>query len=63
MVYREIEESLDLVCMEVTCHHAVASGCMEHVCYELGTDRNPRLVLAVLSCPSEIRHHGNDSVC
>ena len=38
MVDREIEESLDLVCMQVACHDPVASCCMEDICHELGTD-------------------------
>ena len=62
MVYRYIEESLDLVSMEVACHHAVTSCRMEHVCNQLRSDGNSRLVLAVLSCPTEVRHDCDDLV-
>ena len=62
MINRNIEESLDLVCVKVTCHDAVASCCFKHVCNELCSDRDSRLVLAVLSCPSEVRHYGDDLV-
>ena len=62
MVYREVEESLDLVCMKVACHHAVTSCSCKHVCNQLRADGYSRLVLAILSCPTEIRHYGNHFV-
>ena len=52
VVNREVEESLDLVCMEV----------VKHVSDKFRTDGNSWLVLAVLSCPSEIWHYCNNLV-
>mgnify|MGYP003473331629 CR=1 FL=1 len=53
---------LDLISVKVACHHAVAACSLEHICYELCSDGNSRLVLAVLSCPSIIRHYCNNLV-
>ena len=63
MVDREIEETLDLVGMEVACHHPVGAGRTEEVGGELGSDGDARTVLAVLACPSEVRDDGDDLVC
>ena len=62
VVTREIEESLDLVCVEVACHHAVTASSCKHVSNELCTDRNSWLVFAVLACPAEVRHNSDYSV-
>src|SRR5574344_185855 len=63
MVYRNIEESLNLVSMKVTGHDSVYTCCTKEVCHEVSSDRNSRFVLSVLSCPSEVRHNCDYFVC
>ena len=63
MVHRKVEEALDLVGVEVACHDPVASGGVENVRHELGSDGNPRLVFPVLPGPAEIRHYSHDRMC
>ena len=62
MVYRHIEEALNLVGMQVHGDDTVHTGHTEQVGHQLGTDAHTRLVLAVLAGPSEIRNHGDDAV-
>ena len=62
MVHRNVKEALDLVSVQVAGHYPVGSCGGEEVCHELGSDGNPRTVLAVLTRPSEIRNDGYDFV-
>ena len=62
MVHGDVKESLDLVGMEVAGHKAVGSGSLQEVCREFGPDGHARFVLAVLTCPAEIRNYGDDLV-
>ena len=62
MVDREIEESLDLVGMEVAGHHPVCARGFQEVCDELGSDGYAGTVLPVLARPAEIGHHGDHLV-
>ena len=62
MIYRNVEESLNLVSVEVAGHDSVNSCGAEKIGYELGSDGNSRLVFSVLSCPSEVRHDCDDFV-
>ena len=63
MIDRNVEESLNLVSVEVAGHDSVHSGCAEEIGAKLGSDRYSRLVLPVLTCPSEVRHNCDDLVC
>ena len=62
MIHREVEEALDLVCVEVAGHQAVRTDGAEHIGDDLGADGHARLVLSVLAGPSEIGDHGDDLV-
>lgn len=60
VVDRHIEESLDLVGMQIHGDETVDTGYAEQVSYELGTDAHTGLVLAVLTCPTEVGDDGDD---
>ena len=62
MVHREVEETLDLVRMEVAGHEGVGAGGLDHVGDQFRTDGHARLVLAVLAGPAEVRDHGDHFV-
>ena len=62
MVHRDVEEALNLLGVKVAGHHAVCPGAAQKVGNELGGNRNPRTVLAVLTGPAEVRHHRNNLV-
>jgi len=49
MIHRDVEETLDLLRVQIHRQHAVRPRCDEQVGDELGRDRHPRLVLAVLA--------------
>ena len=58
-----VEEALLLVGMQVHGDEAVDAGHAEHVGHELGADGHAGLVLAVLTCPSEVGDDGVDGTC
>ena len=60
VVNRDIEEALDLVGVQVHRHHTVDTCGHQHVGYQLGADRHAGTVLAVLTRPAEVGHHGHD---
>ena len=60
VVNRYVEETLNLVSMEVHRNKAVNSGDTKQVGHELGADAYPRFVLAVLTCPAEVRDYSDD---
>ena len=62
MVHRNIKESLNLVGMQVNGDHTVCACRLQHVRYQLGADGHTRFVLAVLTCPTEIRNHSHHLV-
>ena len=57
VVDRQVEEALHLVLVEIHGQHPVRSGHGHHVGHQLGADRHPRLILAVLPGIAEV---GND---
>ena len=59
-VDRNVEKSLDLVGVQVHRHHTVDTCGHQHVGYQLGADRHAGTVLAVLTRPAEVGHHGHD---
>ena len=62
VVHREVEETLDLVGVEVAGHQGVRAGGLEHVRDELRADGHAGLVLAVLAGPAEVRQYGDHLV-
>ena len=60
VIDRQVEEPLELVLVKVHRQHAVGSGHRDHVRQQLGADRDPRLLLAVLPGVAEVRDHGRD---
>jgi len=61
-IHRDIEESLNLVGVQVHRHHAVDARGHQQVGHQLGADRHAGTVLAVLPRPAEVGHHGHDLV-
>ena len=62
MIHGDVEEALDLVGVQVHRQHPVGPGLDDHVRHQLGRDRHPALVLAVLAGVAEVRDHGRDPV-
>jgi hypothetical protein len=61
VVHRHVEETLDLVGMQVHRQHPVGADRAEHLRHHLGRDRHARRTrAAVLAGVAEIRHHGGD---
>ena len=63
MVHRDVEESLDLVGVQVHRHDAVHARRTQQVGYQFRAYRNAGTVLAVLARPTEVGHHGDHTVC
>ena len=61
VVHGDIEEALDLRCVQVHREHTVSARLGDEVCHELGRDRITRLGLAVLTGVAEIRDDGGDA--
>jgi hypothetical protein len=57
VVYRKVEEALDLAGVQVAGHQAVGAGGRHQVGDQLGGDAHPRLVFAVLAGVAEVGHH------
>ena len=57
MVNRNIEETLNLVSMQIHRNQTVDTCHTQQVSYHTW------LILAVLSCPTEIRYHSNNLTC
>ena len=62
MVDRDVEETLNLVCMQIHGNQTVDACYAQQVSYQFGTDRHTRLVLTVLTRPSEIGKYGDDTL-
>ena len=60
MIYRNVEEALDLRRVEIHGKHSVDAGGGEQIGDQLGGDRHAWLVFAVLSGIAEKRHHRGD---
>ncbi len=61
VIHGDVEEALLLVGVQVHGDEAADAGHGEHVCHEFGADGHAGLVLAVLTCPSEIGDDGVDA--
>ena len=62
MVYRNVEETLNLVGMQVHGNQTVDTCHTQQVSHQFGTDRNTRFVFSVLASPSEVRDNGYDAL-
>ena len=62
VVHRKVEESLDLVGVQVAGHNPVAACRVEQVGHQLCAYGYSRAVLAVLAGPAEIRNHSHNAV-
>jgi hypothetical protein len=64
VVDRDVEETLDLVGVQVHRQHALDAHRLEHVGHHLGADRHPRAARpAVLPGVAEVGDHGRDAAC
>jgi hypothetical protein len=63
VVYRNVEEALDLTGVKIHSDHVVASGSLKHVGHQLGCDGCTRLVLLVLAGVRKVRKNGSDAAC
>ena len=61
MIDGDVEESLELVLVKIETEHAVSTRRHDHVGQQLGADRDPRLVLAILSRVAVVRHHDGNA--
>ena len=62
IVHRDVEESLNLVGVQIHRHHPVGADLADHVGHHLGGDRHPRRARPpVLAGIAEIGHHGGDA--
>ena len=60
MIDRDVEKSLDLRRVKVHREDSVDAGGGQQVRHQFGGDRYARLVLPVLACVAEERHHRGD---
>ena len=63
MVNWNIEETLDLVSVEVHSNQTVDTSYAQQVSYQLSADRYTWLILSVLPCPPEVRDACDDALC
>lgn len=63
VVYRDIEEALDLTGVKIHSDHVVASSSLKHVGHQFGCDGCTRLVFLVLAGVREVRKNGSDAAC
>ena len=61
MVHGDVEEALDLGCMQVEAEHSVRAGGGHEIGHELGCDGNAALVLPILTGVAEVGDHGGDA--
>ena len=62
MVHRDIEEALDLVCVQVHRDDTGHPGSTQQVSHELSSDGDTWLILTILASPPEVRDHCCDVV-
>lgn len=63
IVYRNVEESLDLAGMQIHGDDMVTSGSLQHVGHQFCCDRSSRFVFLVLASVREVGNHSSDSAC
>ena len=61
VVHWNVEESLNLSCVQIHSDHAVDTGCRDQVRYKLGRDRHPRFIFAVLTSVAKEWHDSGDA--
>ena len=62
MIHRNIEKSLHLLRVQIHRQHTAYAGGMQKIRDELGRDRHPRLIFAVLSRVTEKRNDRRDAI-
>ena len=60
MVHRNIEESLNLRCVQIDQQGPVRTGRTQQIRHQLGRNRHARPVLAVLPCVAVVRHYNRN---
>ena len=63
MVDGNVEETLNLVSVEVHRDQTIDTGNAQQVGNKFGPNANAGFVFAVLSCPSEVRDNGVNGSC
>jgi hypothetical protein len=63
IVHRDIEEALDLTCMQIHSDDVVASGDCEHVGHQLGGDWGTRAVLLIHAGVRKARNDRCNTPC
>lgn len=61
VVYRHVEETLDLTCVQIHGDDVVAASGLQHVGHELSCDGRTALVLLVLARIGEVGEDGGDT--
>jgi hypothetical protein len=57
VIYRDIEKTLNLICMQVNRDHAIRSGNRDEISYQLGRNGYSGLILLVTASISIIGYH------
>ena len=60
MIHRNIKESLDLVRMKVHRNQTIDTCRTQHISDQLSANRNTRLILSILTSPTEVRDYSDD---
>src|SRR5690606_32750690 len=63
MIHWNIEESLNLICMQVHCDHTVNPGYHQHISNKFCSYRDTSLVLAILAREAKIGDNCNNLAC
>ena len=62
VIDRHIEKTLDLGGVQVERQHAIGAGARDQIGHQLGGDRHPAFVLAILPCIAVVGNDGGDSL-
>ena len=62
MIHRDVEEPLDLLCMQIHCQHATYSGGIQQIRDQFGCNGDPRLIFPVLARVPEEWNHRCDTI-
>ena len=62
MIHGNVEETLDLLCMQIHCQHTARARGYEQIRDELRRDGHARLILAILAGVTVKRHDRRDAL-
>ena len=62
VIHGNVEEALDLACVQIHGEHAVDTGGDQEIGHQLCRNRHSRTVFAILACIAKERQHGGDAV-